>query len=65
MTRMVSIGTRIEQLSGMLGTSDLTDWEFSFVSDVFERYSESHQSTTFLSGKQVEIIDRIWRKHFA
>lgn len=65
MTRTVSVGTMIQQLSGMLGTPDLTDWEFGFVSDVFEKYCERGQDTKWMSGKQLEIINRIYQKHFA
>lgn len=49
----------------MLGTPDLTDWEFGFVSDVFEKYCERGQDTKWMSGKQLEIINRIYQKHFA
>lgn len=31
MTRLVSIGTKIAQLAGMLDTRDLSDWENGFL----------------------------------
>jgi hypothetical protein len=57
MNRMISTNTKKTQLSGMLGTKDLTDWETEFVESILKR--------DFLTEKQLEILDRIWKKHFA
>jgi len=65
MTRLVSIGTKVEQIGGLLGTGDLNAWEQSFVAGVAERYQAAGRDTRNLSEKQVEIIERIWSKHFA
>lgn len=59
--RVVSVKVMLEQIAAMLGTDDLTEWETSFVEGVQRNASD----TTRLSGKQVEVIERIWRKHFA
>lgn len=59
-----SVASMIEQVSGMLGTDDLNDWESGFVASVVERIGE-RKDTTRLSAKQVETVERIWRKHFA
>lgn len=59
---MKSIGQMIEQLDGMLGTQDLTEWETTFVSDICGRAWRN--STTALSEKQVAVIECIYRKHF-
>lgn len=59
--RVVSVKVMLEQIAGMLGTADLTEWETSFVESA-QRYASD---TTHLSEKQVEVIERIWRKHFA
>lgn len=61
---MVSVGTMVKQLSGMLGTDDLTDWEKEFVESVVLR-SNDGTLTDRLSSKQAEVIERIWSKHFA
>lgn len=58
---MVSIGTKIEQLTGMLGSKDLNNWEQGFVQNVSTRYA----ATRSLTDTQIEIVDRIWEKHFA
>lgn len=63
MTRLVSTATMVEQLEGLLGTDDLSDWETGFVESMVE--ARDHQHLLRLSGKQVEILDRLYRKHFA
>jgi hypothetical protein len=65
MTRLVSIATMIEQLDGLRDTCDLTVWEQSFVTSILQRYLTAHKDTRMLSDKQVEVIERIYRKHFA
>lgn len=65
MTRTISIGTMIEQLDGLRDTSDLNSWEQDFVTSILERYLRARKDTRSLTGKQVEVIERIWRKHFA
>ena len=35
MSREVSIGTKLEQVHGLLGTNDLTEWEQDFVRSVW------------------------------
>lgn len=63
MTRLVSIRTKIEQLQALVGTKDLSAWETKFVYDM-RSYLPPGQ-TTALSGKQVDVIERLWGKHFA
>lgn len=62
---MVSLGIMIEQLDGMRDTSDLTQWENDFVTNIVERRLAAGKDTRNLSAKQVEIVERIWSKHFA
>ena len=62
---MASLGTMIEQLDGMRDTGDLTAWENDFVTSVLERYLAAKKDTRNLTAKQVEIVERIWSKHFA
>ena len=65
MTRLVSIGAMIEQLDGLRDTKDLTEWEHDFVTSILERYLLAKKNTQGFTGKQVEVIERIWRKHFS
>lgn len=62
---MASLGTMIEQLDGLRDTTDLTKWESDFVTSILDRYLAAKKDTRSLSVKQVEIIERIWSKHFA
>ena len=59
-----SIAAMVEQIDGLRGTKDLTEWEESFVGTVVYKYYMANKNTTVLSGKQVEIVERIWKKHF-
>ncbi len=65
MTRLVSIGTMIEQIDGLRDTTGLTEWEQGFVTSILQRYLLANKDTQTLSGKQVEVIERIYRKHFS
>lgn len=65
MTRLVSLGTQIEQLDGLRDTKDLSAWENGFVTSILERYLVAGRDTRMLTSKQVECVDKIWDKHFA
>ena len=72
MPRTVSVGTMIEQIDGLRGSTDmlrkepdLTEWEEGFVTSVVAKYKATGKDSTTLSDKQVAIVERIWRKHFA
>lgn len=55
----------IEQLDGLRDTSLLTKWENDFVTSILKYYLAAKKDTRNLSEKQVEIIQRIWLKHFS
>ena len=55
----------IEQLDGLQGTEDLTQWEEPFVHNIVVQYINAGKNTQQCSAKQVETIERIWAKHFA
>ena len=61
---MKSIATQIKQIDGLRGTNDVTTWEDEFITSVVERVART-KDTRALSARQVEIIERIWAKHFA
>jgi hypothetical protein len=61
---MKSIGTMITQLFSMTDTKDLSEWENDFVKSIVEQ-TNGGASTKSLTPKQVEIIDRLNKKHFA
>lgn len=58
---MTSVKTMIEQLEGLLNTSDINAWEQGFIGGMI-KYK---RDTTTLSERQIEIIERIYNKHFA
>ena len=58
-----SIRQKIQQLEGLLGTRDITEWEETFISDMVKKI-KADDRTSKLSSKQVDIIDRIHGKHF-
>jgi hypothetical protein len=64
MPRTVSLGAMIRQLGGLQGTKDLSKWETEFLRDVIG-YSNNGTDTHALSAKQAEVIERLYRKHFA
>lgn len=61
---MASTNNMLKQVSGLLDTKDLTDWEHSFVENVWNVSAEGTHPEK-LSSKQVETLERIWKKHFA
>lgn len=64
MTRLVSIGTKVEQVDGLRGTDDLNAWEETFVTSVVERYEAASRDSRVISAKQAEVVERTWTKHF-
>ena len=62
---MKPIDQMLKQLSGMLGTDDLTDWEHEFLESVIDKVKANNGDTTKLTAKQADIIDRLHSKHFA
>ena len=61
---MTSIANMIKRIGGLSGTKDVTEWESDFINSIIERTGNG-TSTTNLTGKQVEIIQSIFKKHFA
>lgn len=61
---MAAINTMVKQCAGLLDTKDISDWEQQFLSNVCER-TRNGDNTSSLTEKQVETLERIWRKHFS
>lgn len=62
--RTISLGTMIQQLSGLLDTNDLSHWEQTFIASMVE-HTGNGSRTSHLSEPRVEKIEQIYRKHFA
>jgi hypothetical protein len=60
----VSIGAMVKQIEGLHDTPDVSEWENGFIASVVTK-TRSGADTQSLTEKQVETVERIWRKHFA
>lgn len=61
---MRSTNAKINQLDGLLGTKDISDWESEFIHSVIQKTGNG-SDVSKLSDKQLEIIERIWNKNYA
>lgn len=59
-----SIGAMVKQINGLAGTREVSAWESDFITNIAER-TDNGRDTTVLTGKQVEIVERIYQKNFA
>lgn len=65
---MPSLNTMVKQVEALLGTNDLNDWEEGFVSSIVKRTKcggPTGSNTSMLTEKQIDSLERIWKKHFA
>lgn len=61
---MASLNAMVVSCSGMVDTNDLNAWENEFVQSIVEQTDEGKDTRT-LTEKQIEVLTRIYRKHFA
>jgi hypothetical protein len=61
---MASLNTMVLQVSGLTDTNDLNAWENEFVLSVVEQTDEGKDTRT-LTERQIDVLTRIHRKHFA
>ena len=61
---MKSIQQKVQQVCGLAGTSDVSEWESNFLTSIDER-TDGGRNCGALTEKQIEIIERIFSKHFA
>lgn len=62
---MKSLSQKIEQLEGLIDTKDINSWENDFLTNIVSRFKANGKRTDFFTSKTVEVIERIWNKHFA
>lgn len=60
---MKSLGAKINQLAGLVGTKDLTKWETEFVSSVARRTGDG-EHTQPLTENQISKIEQLYDRHF-
>ena len=61
---MVSIGTKIKQLSGLRGTNDCSVWIQGFINGIVEKTKDG-EDTSMLTEKQIGVVEAEWKRHFA
>jgi hypothetical protein len=61
---MKSIGQKIMRLEGLHDTRDVSEWENGFIESIVIK-TDHGKHTAALSEKQIEIIARLYGKHFA
>lgn len=61
--RIVSLNTKVKQICG-LADGDLNFWEQDFVGSIEEK-TQNGKDVSNLTDSQINVIERIWDKHFA
>lgn len=61
--RHYSTRSMVEQLSGLIDTDDLNDFERGFVVGMQRRLEE--ETLTLLTERQLNVLETIFSKHFA
>lgn len=61
---MASLTTMVKQLSGLVDTKDVSDWENDFLQSIMRSTGEG-DNTTVLTEKQIDVVERIFKKHFS
>jgi hypothetical protein len=58
-----SLGQKVRQLQGLLGTKDVKPSQEQFITDMWQA-TQQGKKTSHLTGPQVEYIDGLWKKHY-
>lgn len=61
---MTTINTMVKRIAGLAGTSDVSEWEDSFIESIVEKTRDG-EDTSALTERQIEVIERLFKKHFA
>lgn len=61
---MASLNTMVKKCAGLVDTTDVTPWEDQFLQSVLEKTAQG-DNTTSLTEKQIDVLERIYSKHFA
>ena len=60
---MMTVGKKILQLQGLVGTKDIRQQDGKFIVDM-KNDSDGGKRTSHLTGPQLEYIDSLWEKHY-
>lgn len=61
---MASINAMVKKVAGMVDTKDLTPWENKFVKSITAQ-TDNGNNTSSLTENQVDVLERIYDRHFA
>lgn len=61
---MTALNTMVKKCSGLIDTRDVSKWESDFLRSICERTRDG-DNTTSLTEKQIDVLTRIYDKHFA
>ena len=59
---VVNIAFMIEFINNLDFADYLSVWENEFVEDIYDSFTIRQKATNWLSGKQIETIERIYKK---
>lgn len=60
---MASLNTMVKRVAGLVDTKDVNEWENTFIKSVLSK-TRNGDDTSLLSEKQVDVLERIFDKHF-
>lgn len=60
---MKTLGQKILQLQGLVGTKDIRPQDGKFIVDMMN-LSEGSKKTSKLTGPQAEYVESLWSKHY-
>lgn len=60
---MASLNTMVRAVAGLQDTTDVTDWENTFIKSVIDK-TQNGDNTTSLTEKQIDVLERLYGKHF-
>lgn len=60
---MASINLMVKRIAGLVDTSDVNDWDNTFIQSVLKQTKDG-DNTTSLTERQLDLVERIFNKHF-
>jgi|JI6StandDraft_1071083.scaffolds.fasta_scaffold2189335_1 hypothetical protein len=61
---MTTLNTMLKRVHGLAETHDLSDWEADFVRSLMSQ-TRNADDTRSLTEKQIDVLERLFNKHFA
>lgn len=61
---MASLNTMVQRVAGLADTTDVNDFENKFIASIVEK-TQNGKNTTSLTEKQIDVLERLFDKHFS